>query len=52
MDMIDLWEERFFPKGSGGGEGPLVDLCVQVGHFRGREWVQYGKRQRGIERMG
>ena len=32
MDMIDLWEERFFPKGSGGGggEGPLVDLCVQL----------------------
>ena len=31
--MIDLWEERFFPKGSGGGgggEGPLVDLCVQL----------------------
>lgn len=35
MDLIDVWEERFFPKGGGGGggggEGPLVDLCVQVG---------------------
>ena len=35
MDLIDVWEERFFPKGSGGGggEGPLVDLCVQVGYL-------------------
>ena len=33
MDMIDSWEERFFPKG-GGGEGALVELCVQVGRSR------------------
>ena len=40
MDLIDVWEERFFPKGGGGGggggaEGPLVELCVQVGYHGG-----------------
>ena len=39
MDLIDVWEERFFPKGGGcggGAEGPLVELCVQVGYQGGR----------------
>ena len=40
MDLIDVWEERFFPKGGGcggGAEGPLVELCVQVGYQGGRK---------------